>query len=149
MTKIEQVDDDAKAEQPLVGENWLSRAASTLRLPEVWMHVVTEVQEYAALEAEWRGPGTKAVPEEVGKQAEILARQLAENLPDGHVPMVGADDEGCIVMTWSEPGLLGNLSVRGKGLYSYFVRRGEKVVKSGRAEVAAPVSNELIHLLGP
>ncbi len=140
---------DLTVAQPAVGEHWLSVAASTLSLPEEWVHVLNEVQEYASLEAEWRGPGTLAVPEEVGKQAEVLVRQLAEILPNGHIPMVGADDEGCIVMTWSENSLLGNLSVRGKGLYSFYVRRGKKVAKAGRAEVAAPIPEELIDALRP
>jgi hypothetical protein len=128
-------------------QSWLIKLATKPRIPDAWAGVLSELREYAAMEAGWRGPGTDEVSEEVAEQAEVLLRQLALELPAGYVPMVGADDDGRIVMTWSVDDLLGNLSVRDKGLYSYFVQRGGKVIKNGKAEISRPVPVDLLSLL--
>ena len=144
MARGKAIQEDSSRSQPIVGENWLDVAAETLSLPEVWAQVLSEVQEYTSLEADWRGPGTAAVTEEVGSQATLLVKSFAEALPNGRSPMVGADDDGFIVMTWDDGDLLGNLSVRGGGLYSYYVRRAGKIVKNARAEVAASIPQDLV-----
>ena len=135
--------------QQSVGENWLSVVSATLSIPEIWVPVLEEVREYAALEAEWRGPGTKAVSDEIASQAKTLVRNLAVCLPDGLCPMIGSDDDGYIVMTWYQDDLVGNLSVLGKGVFAYYVRRGGKIAKNGKAQIGAPIPDDLSEALNP
>ena len=145
MSKDEAEETSSNTKLPAVGESWLALANT----PEIWMHVINEVKVYAALEDGWRGSGTKSVSEQIAVDATLLAKNFAKCLPYGSCPMVGSDDDGYIVMTWDEADLVGNLSVLGEGLYAYYVKRGRDVVKNGRAEIDAPIPEDLANALRP
>jgi hypothetical protein len=136
-------------QSPSVGKSWLAFFAERRNLPENWAGVLSEIEEYSSFAAGWRGQGSSAVSAEAKDQALVLARKFAESLPHGYIPMIGADDDGCIVMTWDEGELIGNLSVRGTGFYAYFVERAGVVEKDGKAAISLPIAPPLLALLAP
>ena len=135
------------ASRAVKASSWLSIVAAVKDLPEIWAQVVQEIKDYASLEPGWRGPGTQGVSKEIESEAVVLARLFAVSLPDGSCPMVGADDDGFVVMTWNDRDLVGNLSVNGDGTYTYYFQRKDQVLKKARAQIFEPLTYDLVSFL--
>jgi hypothetical protein len=116
-------------------------------LSESWNEVIQEIHWFAEQEAGWKGIESLQVNSEVSRDAAYLARNLAKALPDGPVPMVGADDEGSIVFTWNDQDLIGNLSVRGNKRFSYFIKRKGAVLKGAGQPVYSLLPEQLTDFL--
>ena len=126
-----------------LAEQWLER----VEVPEKWLQALDEIDEYSELVEGWRGPGTRAVSQATRDEAITLARLFSAELPEGYFPMVGSDDDGNVVFTWDEPELIGNLSVRGNGRYTYVIERSGAAVTKGVADIYGPFATELLNAL--
>lgn len=114
---------------------------------EGWRHAIDELDEYTYFEAGWRGEGSMPVQPKTAEQALVVLKQMASALPNGHFPLVGADDDGCLVLTWHYGGLAGNMSFSGNGKYAYYIERRGAGAHRGVARVFEPVSDDLLSVL--
>lgn len=112
-----------------------------------WREAVSEIDLFSNLSDGWDGPESRAVSSETYDEAMALVRNLAGNLPNGPVPMVGVDLDGFVVLTWHNGPLAGNLSIYGNGTYAYYIRRRAEVVKQGAADISAPLSQAFVDIL--
>lgn len=82
--------------------------------------------------------------------AVTLIRRMADEIVARPLPLLGLDADGCIVMTWHDDFVSGNLSVFGDGTYAYFLQRVEDQdtrTISDEARISDPLKRNLVDLL--
>ena len=91
----------------------------------------------------WLGEDSLAASEVTGKEAEDLLKRLRREAPAAPLPVLGLDTDGTIVMSWSEDGLTGSMTIYGDGTYSYFVRRNGEAARDTEAAINEPIAEAL------
>lgn len=82
--------------------------------------------------------------------AVTLLRRMADEIVERPLPFLGLDADGCIVMTWHDGIIAGNLSVFGDGTYTYFLQRVDDQdtrIVSDDARISEPLKRGLVDLL--
>ena len=95
----------------------------------------------------WQGAGSLAATDETIDDAYAFLKRLVTELPDAPKPNIGLDSDGCIVLSWKNNRLIGNLSIFGDGTFSYYIEKDEDVAKAGEAKVASPLPYQLSEIL--
>jgi len=95
----------------------------------------------------WMGEDSCGASKDVGDQAEQLLRRIRREVPSAPLPVLGLDNDGTIVMSWSRSDLVGSMTIYGDGTYSYFVRRNAASAKNIEAMMDQPLAKDLTELL--
>jgi hypothetical protein len=113
--------------------------------------VLQELNNLRDLPEGWKGHDSIPVPEAAIEQALTLLNTFFRELPSGPIPSAGATEDGEIILTWYDGSLIGNLSVRGNGYYSFYFSRDENndyvACKGARIPIGDPVPQHLVHFL--
>lgn len=98
---------------------------------------------------------TKGLPQEqlhsfeTIREAGITIRKFSEALPVSRLPLIGLDQDGTVVMTFTpdDHKAFGSLSVYGDGTFAYYIEGEGGIISDGDAKIDAPLPDALKELL--
>lgn len=131
----------------VVGPGWIDIAAEVAKYPETWAEASLELIHYGNLEGGWFGEGSRGTAPNAFLQASGVMLALAHAVPAGPAPLVGLDDDGFIVLSWTSDALVGSMSIFGDGTYAYFLQGSQGVARSGSASTILDPTEDLVRVL--
>jgi hypothetical protein len=108
---------------------------------------LAEVDELTMYEDGWKGAGTLGALPGAASDTKLMLQKISRLGTRFQLPMIGLDDGGVFCLTWDEHDLLGNLSIRGNGRYSFSIQRGGTRFRQAAAELSQPAHRKLIEAL--
>jgi len=106
---------------------------------------VERVLQLAEKEPGWKGKDSQAAEEKAILAAlELLDKFAQEDVP---IPSVTLHSDGSFGFSWTQGGLVADISIFGDGTYSYNALRDGKMAKSGNRRASEPLRPDLLAIL--
>lgn len=111
-----------------------------------------KMDAYVGLADGWRGEDSVAPSEIAIADANTLIRQIASEMPNTSMPLIGADADGIISLFWNEAGLLATISIYGDGTFSFYAESGADgegvlTAKSDAEAIGEPLTLSLLQVM--
>ena len=106
---------------------------------------IQRVLQLAEKQHGWKGKDSKAAEEKAILAAlELLDKLTEENAP---IPNITLHSDGSFGFSWTQPGLVADISIFADGTYSYDASRDGKVAKASNRKASEPLKSDLLGII--